>query len=115
VEQARDYLGRTVVRENIAYDLNLFLVAKTVIEFRDAPPDARHEQFKMARRALATRLSAGRLLFAGLDVRRTFKRAGQLFAREGAGGFAPVWLFWKLHWQWTLIPLAAARLLLFLL
>jgi tetratricopeptide (TPR) repeat protein len=115
LEQARTYLGRTVVRENVAYDLNLFLVAKTVIEFRDVPPEARHEQFKIARRALATRLSAGKLLFAGLDVRRTFKRAGQLFAREGAGGFAPVWLFWKLHWQWALIPLAVTRLLFFLL
>jgi tetratricopeptide (TPR) repeat protein len=104
LDDAREHLGRTVVRENIPYDVNLSLLAKTVIEFRETPAAERREQFKKTRRQLATRFSAGKLLFVGLDIRRTYKRAGNLFVTEGAGPTASLWLFWKLHWQWTLLP-----------
>jgi hypothetical protein len=46
------------------------------------------------------------------DVRRTFRRAGDLFHREGAGPAAWFWFKWKLHWQWLLLPLAPLALAL---
>jgi hypothetical protein len=105
LEAARQHLQQTIVRENIAYDANLFLLAKSVIEFLEAPASARRSQFGETRRQLSTRFSSRKLLFAGLDVRRTFRRAGKVFAREGAGPAARVWLFWKLDWHWLLAPL----------
>jgi hypothetical protein len=47
------------------------------------------------------------LLFAMRDARRTFRRAGELVVREGGGARAWLWFKWKLHWQWSLLAVAA--------
>jgi Flp pilus assembly protein TadD len=105
LEAARHHLGHSIVRENVPYDANLFLLAKSLIEFLEAPAAARRSQFGNTLGLLSTQFSWQKLLFAGRDVRRSFRRAGRVFVREGAGPTARLWFFWKLDWHWLLAPL----------
>jgi len=57
-------------------------------------------------RRAGARFSSQDLLRAGRDVRRTFKRAGELFAREGAGPTAALWFTWKLNGRWLGVMLS---------
>ncbi len=68
--------------------------------------------FQKVREKLGLCFSAWKLERAMKDVRRTFRRAGKVFVREGGGWPARLWFFWKLNWQWLLVvpiaPLALA-------
>jgi hypothetical protein len=71
----------------------------------------RSQRFRTLRAELAPQFGGWRLFRAMRDVRRTFRRTGDvLFHREGAGLGAWLWFKWKLHWQWPLLVLVPAAL-----
>ena len=104
--EAMEVLKRVNVRKTAAYDQQLFAIAKALVEFQQSSPEARRQQFKAARRQLAAVFPARSVFRPGTDVRRTFARAGKVFAQNGGGHAARVWFFWKLNWQWALLLLA---------
>ena len=112
VSAAEEHLQRVVVRENTLYDQQLLLLTKALLEIQQAPASERREQSRSILQRLAVQFGAWRFLHSMRDVRRTFRRAGDLFHREGAGPAAWFWFKWKLHWQWLLLPLAPLALAL---
>lgn len=106
VPAAHDHLQRVVVRENTPYDQQMLALAKALVEFQKVPPEERRRKFPSIRKQLAGQFGAWRLLHCMRDVRRTFRRTGNLFQREGAGPTAWLWFNWNAHWQWLLLPLA---------
>jgi tetratricopeptide (TPR) repeat protein len=124
VPVAEEHLRRVIVRENIIYDQQMLAMAKALVEFQSAAPDQlslpledrspiearteRRRRFAVVRKQLAPHFGAWRLANSMRDVRRTFRRTGKLFQREGAGPVAWLWFRWKLDWPWLLLPLAPA-------
>jgi tetratricopeptide (TPR) repeat protein len=106
IPEAAEHLKRVVVRENVAHDRELVALAKALVEFQQSPVAGRRKRFKAARLQLGERFSAWRLLHVMKDIRRTFRRSGNVFVREGGGWPARLWFGWKLNWQWLLVPLA---------
>jgi len=105
VPEATQHLEQVVVRENTTYDQQLLALAKAALELQQSPLDERRKAFRAIRRKLAPQFSEWQTLNSMRDVRRTFRRTGELFNQEGAGMQAWLWFKWKLHWQWSLLPL----------
>ena len=112
VEEAAEHLQHVVVRDGVVYDKQLLTLAKTLVAFRECALPERIERFKTLRRELAPHFSAWGLWRGMKDVRRTFRRAGKVFVHNGGGWRARIWFFWKLNWQWSLLPLAPVALAL---
>ena len=110
IPSAQQHLQQLVIREDVAHDQELLALAKALVEFQQMPAAERSRQFESLRRQLGERFAAWRLLRVMKDVRRTFRRAGKVFIREGGGWRARLWFGWKLNWQWSLV-LAAPVLL----
>jgi hypothetical protein len=98
------HLKLAVTRENVAHDQALVALARALVEFQQTPFAERTNKFKTIRRQLGERFSTWRMLYLMKDVRRTFRRAGKIFVREGGGWPARLWFGWKLNWQWLLLP-----------
>jgi tetratricopeptide (TPR) repeat protein len=114
VAAAQEHLAQVVVRENVAYDQDLRALATALVDFLKAPVGERAAQFRAVCPPLAQRFTTRRMLKLRKDVRRTFRRAGQVCVREGGGWRAQWWFGWKLHWPWLLVPLAWVALLVWL-
>jgi tetratricopeptide (TPR) repeat protein len=110
VTQAAEHLKQVRVREKVAYDRELRALAKTLVEFQQTPIGERAERFKSLRHELDESFSAWRLLNVMKDVRRTFRRSEKVFVHEGGRWRAQLWFFWKLNWQWLLVPVAPLAL-----
>ena len=96
-------LQRVHARSNVPHDQQLLSITKALVEFQQSPPEKhRRKQFKVIRQQLGSVFPAGK---TG-RVRRTLRRAGKVFVQNGAGQGANLWFFWKLNWQWSLLPLA---------
>ena len=104
ISSALLHLKLAVARDNVAYDHDLVSLAKALVEFQQASLADRADKFKTIRRQLGERFFALRMLLLMKDLRRTFRRAGKIFVREGGGWPARLWFGWKLHWQWLLMP-----------
>ncbi|HTS17729.1 MAG TPA: tetratricopeptide repeat protein [Verrucomicrobiae bacterium] len=105
VDEAIENLQHIHIRKDVLLDQQLMAIAKTLVEFWRSPEPTRRQQFRAVRRQLTNLFSLGKTLNSGADVRRTFRRAGKVFARNGGGQKAGLWFLWRLHWQWTLVPL----------
>ena len=105
LSEAAEHVRRVKIREMVKHDQALLALAKTLVAFQQSSPDERSVRFGDVRRALREPFSVGQMPFMMKDLRRTFRRAGALFAREGAGWRAQCWFGWRLHWQWLLLPL----------
>ena len=105
-EEAAAHIQRAVVRKGHAYDEQMIALARALVEFEQIPPEERQRQSGSIRRQLATHFQAWTLLYSMRDVRRTFRRAGQRFHREGAGTATRLWFAWRLNWQWLALPLS---------
>jgi tetratricopeptide (TPR) repeat protein len=110
VSAAAAHLQHVAVRDNVAYDVELLAIAKALVEFQQSPAANRSQSFRAARRQLEKHFSAWRMLRVMKDVRRTFRRSGDVFVRQGGGWRARLWFSWKLNWQWLLLPLAPIAL-----
>lgn len=108
IPSAEAHLKLVVTRENVGHDQDLLALAKALVEFQKAPQAERLEKFRILRQRLDARFSALRTVSLMKDVRRTLRRAGAVFSREGAGWRARVWIGWRLHWQWLLLVAAGA-------
>ena len=106
IDAAMENLQKVHARSNVPHDQQLLAITKALVEFQQSPPEARRQQFKAIRQQLGTVFPAGKTLKSGRDVRRTLRRAGKVFVQKGAGQGANIWFFWKLNWQWSLLPLA---------
>ena len=106
IDAAIENLQRVHARSNVPHDQQLLAITKALVEFQQSPPEARRLQFKAIRQQLGTVFPAGKTLKSDRDVRRTLRRAGKVFVQNGAGQGANIWFFWKLNWQWSLLPLA---------
>ena len=105
-EAAQTHLDRAAARPDVTYDQQLLALAKALVTLRQTPPIERKEKFKALRHDLATHFSASSLASSWGDIRRTFQRAGQVFATE-VGFRARLWFWWKLnclHLLWIGIP-----------
>jgi len=107
---ASDHLQRVAVRDNVLHDQQLLALAKALTELQSAPRAERRERFAALREQMPPHFGAWRMIHSMRDIRRTFRRTGELFHREGAGPGAWLWFKWKLHWQWSLLPLAPMAL-----
>lgn len=103
------------VRESVAHDQQLLALAKALVKFHQTPAAERAKQFKSARTILTKRFATSKIPQLARDVRRTFRRAGKVFVREGGGWRARLWFGWKLNWHWLLLPALAALLVGWLL
>jgi hypothetical protein len=113
VEEARRHLERTTVRENVLYDQQLLALARSLVEFLEAAPKQRRHVFHQIRSRLSPHFSGDSFTRPMRDARRTFRRAADLFIREGAGPSVWFWSRWKLYWRWSLVGLPLAGALLF--
>jgi hypothetical protein len=102
--QLQEHLQQGVAREDVAYDQELLALANALVDFQQAPVAERAEQFKAIRQRLGQRFPNRRMLSLLKDVRRTFRRVGRVFAREGGGWKVRLWFGWKLQWRWLLLP-----------
>jgi len=73
---------------------------------RQSPPRDRPQQFVAVRRELASRFPTEKMVFLRSDLRRTFRRASQVFSGEGGGWSAWLWFAWRLNWPWLLVAFA---------
>jgi tetratricopeptide (TPR) repeat protein len=103
------------VRENVAHDQELLALAKALVKFLQTPAEERAKRFKSVRTILSERFATSRMPQLASDVRRTFRRAGKVFVREGGGWRAKLWFGWKLNWQWLPGRILMAWLLFLLL
>jgi tetratricopeptide (TPR) repeat protein len=106
VPTASEHLKRVVVRSDVVHDQQLLALAKGLVEFQLTPLPERRQQFKTIRKQLTPHFGLWRCQRSMRDVRRTLRRAGKVFHRQGGGFPAWLWFTWRLHWQWTLLPLA---------
>jgi len=106
IPTAQQHIQGVVAREKVAHDQELLALAKALIEFQLAGAAERANYFKAVRGQLGRLFSVSRMLHLMKDVRRTFRRAGKVFVREGGGWRARIWFCWKLNWQWLLLPAA---------
>jgi hypothetical protein len=104
VTAAKDHLERLVVRQNVLYDRQIHALTKALVDLQTAPAAERRRAFAAVRDRLETVFSGYGLARSSRDIRRTFARSGEVFARE-AGFRAWWWSKWNLHWQWSLVPL----------
>jgi len=111
VPSALLHIKLAAARENLGYDQDLLALAKALVKFHQTPTAERVEQIRSIRVGLEERFSALRMLNVMKDVRRTFRRAGKVFGREGGGWRARLWFGWKLNWQWLLLALFCLLLL----
>ena len=111
-DAAIENLQRVHVRSTVPYDQQLLAITKALVEFQQSPAETRRRHFKAIRKQLSASFPAGKTLKSGRDVRQTLRRAGKVFVQNGAGQAAKFWFFWKLNWQWLLIPLTPILLLL---
>ncbi len=107
---AAEHLEHVVPRENVRYDEQILALTKALVDFRKTPQPDRRAALKAVRRQLAKHFGTWRLLHSMRDVRRTFARTGDVFHRNGAGFGSWLWFKWKLHWQWSFLPLAPLAL-----
>lgn len=107
---AREHLGRVTTREGNTYDQQLLALAQTLVAFQQIPPADRRRWFATRPREAADPLDGRKVLFAMRDVRRTLARTGRFLAAEGGGWRARWWALTRLHWQWSLLPLAPVAL-----
>ena len=105
VRSAEEHLKHVVARDDVAYDQEILALTKALIEFQLAVSAERRKVFRAVRARLSQRIGPWRLMSSMRDVRQTFRRAGTLFHREGAGAGAWLWFRWSLYWQWSLLPL----------
>ena len=112
VAGAREHLQQVSIREKVAYDQDLLVLARTLVDFQQSPVADRLRQFEGLKVELGKRFNHRRMLSVMKDVRRTFRRAGVVFARQGGGWRARLWFGWKLNWQWSLLPLTPCFLAL---
>lgn len=110
VTSAQEHLKQVSIREKVGYDQDLLALAKALVEFQQTPEAERGERFSAICRELARRFSGTRLPNLNKDIRRTFRRAGKVFAEKGGGWRARLWFGWRLNWQWLLILLTPALL-----
>jgi tetratricopeptide (TPR) repeat protein len=103
VGDARQHLERATARETVAYDQQLLALAHALADFHEAPRELRRRDFHKIRARLSPQFSGRRFRRAMRDARRTFMRAADVFAREGAGPAAWIWSRWKLHERWYLV------------
>ena len=108
INSAQEHLKQVSIRNNVAYDNDLLALAKALVEFQQTPEAGRVKQFQALRKQLGIRFSDWRMIKVMKDVRRTFRRSGKIFARQGGGWRARLWFGWKLNWPWLLLPLAPA-------
>jgi len=107
---AREHLEKVVVREDSYHDRELLALAKALVELQVVPMTERQRAFRRARQSMASHFDNWRMLWLMRDVRRTFRRSGRVFVREGGGWRARLWFGWKLNWQWLLLPIAPMAL-----
>jgi tetratricopeptide (TPR) repeat protein len=105
VKEAREQLREAVIRKDVDYDRELLTMAEAVAEFLETPPSERRLRFRTTRQTLSERFTAWGALRAMKDVRRTFRRSGEIIAREGGGWQARSWFWWKLNWHWVVLPM----------
>jgi tetratricopeptide (TPR) repeat protein len=108
VPAAEEHLKLVAVRDAVTYDQQLLSLAKALVEFQSMPREERLRRFNELRLGLQKWFVSGKI--STPDVRRTFRRAGDLFAREGAGRIAWLWSRWLLHsngvsWLVTLLAI----------
>jgi hypothetical protein len=106
VDEAKESLQGVYVRSQVVYDQQILAIAKALVEFQDSASERRRQQFKVIRRKLEAVFPIRDTLTSGRDVRGTLRRAGRVFVQNGAGPWARIWFFWRLNWQWSLLPLA---------
>lgn len=104
---ARQHLDKMVIREDVPHDDQLATLARTLVEFLQCPAAGRAAAFRELSGRLDAKFPAWTTLRSMKDIRRTLRRAGNLFVREGAGWRARLWFGWKLNWQWLVVPLPA--------
>ncbi len=104
--EAAEELKRVHVRDGVAYDRQLKAIARSLVDFQQSPSESRAREFKTVKEQLGRVFPTGKTFSAERDVRRTLRRAATVFAQKGAGSEARAWFFWKLNWQWSLLPLA---------
>jgi tetratricopeptide (TPR) repeat protein len=96
-------LQQVQARKDVPYDQQLLAITRALVEFQQASPEKRRSQFKAIRERLNATFATGRMPRYSRDVRRTFRRAGQAFQRDGGGWQTRLWFWWKLNWQWLLV------------
>jgi tetratricopeptide (TPR) repeat protein len=105
IAAAREHLAHVVVRENVAYDVQLTALIRALAEFQEVPDGDRPKAFSQLRKRFGDNFSAASVLGAGSDVRHVMRRSAQCFIEGGAGWRARTWFAWKLNWQYLLLPL----------
>jgi cellulose synthase operon protein C len=102
---AREHLRLGAPRPGVVYDRQLTALTEALIAFRENAGAKRAAQFAEITKRLSPHFAPTDILFSMRDARRTFGRAGEAIVSEGGGLRAWLWFKWKLHWQWSLIPL----------
>lgn len=103
VEAAEKHLRLANVRDGNQHDQALQTLALNLVEFLKTPREERRSKFSQVRKRLDPFFSRGWMPLRSCDVRRSFKRAGEVFVREGAGPGAWLWFRWKLSYQWLIL------------
>ena len=103
--EAAEHVRRAKIRETVKHDQALLALAKALVEFQQTTLGERIVRFGGVLGALQVHFPAGQMPSMMKDLRRSFRRAGAVFAREGAGWRAQFWFGWRLHWQWLVLPL----------
>lgn len=127
ISTANSHLKGAAVREDVPYDQQLLALARALTDFqsslavqlsldtgdsrREEPSAERGRRFADLRKQMAPHFGAWRMIQSMRDVRRTFRRAGRVFVREGGGWRARLWFGWKLNWHWLLVPAAPVVIL----
>lgn len=93
---AQAHLEKASARLDAVYDQQMLALAKALVTIQQAPPAEQKQVFKTVRRELAARFTSEALRKGGKDVRRTFRRAGDII-RARIGVLAGWWFWWRLN------------------
>lgn len=104
-DAAEERLRKVAIRKDVRYDRQMAALIRALVRFHRAPPAERRQCALALRDELDAEFEGWLYLQSMRDARRTFARAGRVFATEGGGISAWWWFKRKLHWQWSLIGL----------
>jgi hypothetical protein len=108
IPEAEEHLRLATVRRDVGYDVQIQALTRALVEFWQTPQSERRKRFAGLRDQLDPQFGSLQLATSMRDMRRTFRRAGEVFVREGAGPLAWIWFKRKQYWQWTLPFLVTA-------
>lgn len=109
--KANEHLQAVEVRRDVRYDQQMLTLARALVAFQETDRAERRQRFAEIRNQLNPHFTGWLFLSTMRDARQTFRRAAEVFVREGGGLPAWVWFTRKQHWQWLVLPPAGALVL----